>query len=171
MDEVLALIEKIIEEHKMILGMVEKVVNDATALSEIEKAKDSFMPGRFDPRKGLEKLEESIQAIDGGLQAHFEREETALLKAFEQHGGGELVSTLRALLADHEYLRKRMAHGKTQVADLMSGELSRFVWEAKAFDIRAHIAYTRRLLETHAQYEQELLLKLRKQLREEEKAK
>lgn len=172
MEEARALIEKIIEEHKQIIRGVqtwEQVANDATALLEIEKAKENFMPGRFDQIEGLKKLEERREIIDKGLQAHFEREENALLATFEKHGGTMLVSALHSLLLEHDDIRKRLAHSKNHVAELMSGKLSRHVWEASAHDMRAHISHTLKLIEAHAKSEQELLLALKNRLDKERK--
>ena len=172
MEEVLALIEKIIDEHKGIMGKVqslEQVANDASALVGLEETKEAFMPGRFDQREGLQKLQELLETLDKGLQAHFNREETGLLSAFEKHGDRKLVSALRSLLLEHEDLRNRFAHSKNHVAELTSGELARHRWEASAHDMRAHISHTRKLLEAHAAIEQKLLLELREQLRREHK--
>jgi len=167
MEEALALIEKIIEEHKMIkqgAQNLEQAANDAEAIADLEKAKDAFMPGRLGQGGGLRKLQEMLETIDKGLQAHFDREETGLVAAFEKHGSKELVSALRSLLLEHEDLRNRLAHSKEHIAELITGGLSRHLWEASAHDMRAHISHTRKLLEAHAEIEQELLHKLRAQL-------
>ena len=170
MEEALAVIEKIIEEHKVIkqrFQTAEQVANDASALLELEETKEDFMPGRFNQRQGLQKLAESLEVIDKGLQEHFDREETALLAAFEKHGAKELASALHSLLLEHEDLRNRLTQSKEHVAELTSGGLSRNVWEASAYDMRAYISHTRKLLEAHAEIEQELLHKLRNQLQRE----
>ncbi len=174
MEEVLALIEKIIEEHKQIIRgfrSLEQVANDAQAIVGLEKAKEAFMPGRLDQRQGLQKLEEALEIIDKGLQSHFGREETALLSAFEKHGGKMFVSALHSLLLEHDDLRKRFAHSKKHVAELTGGELSRHLWEASAHDMRAHLSHTQRLFEAHAKGEQVLLQKLQNHLRRENERK
>ena len=122
------------------------------------------MPGRFDQATELKKVEELVNQIDQGLQAHFDREETALLVAFEEQGDKELASAFRSLLLEHNDLRNRLTHTKNHLAQLASGELSRHHWEATAHDIRAHISHTRRLLEAHAEVEQELFLSLHEKL-------
>jgi iron-sulfur cluster repair protein YtfE (RIC family) len=127
------------------------------------------MPGRFEQEKGLQKLQESLEAIDRGLRAHFDREETGLMDVFEKHGNKELASALRSLLLEHEDLRNRLAHSKKHIAELVSGGLSRHLWEASAHDMRAHISHTRKLLEAHAEIEQELFHKLRTELMRHEK--
>jgi len=172
MEEALALIEKIIEEHKIIMQRaqtLERVANDAEVVIGFEKARDAFMPGRFEQKLGLQELQESLETIDKGLQEHFKREETGLLTAFERHGNKELASALHSLLLEHENLKNRLAHSRKHVAELVGGGLSRHLWEASAHDMRAYISHTRKLLEAHALIEEELLHKLRDQLREESK--
>ena len=174
MEEVLALIEEIIEAHKIIIKNtqdLEQVANDAGAIGGLEKAKEAFMPGRFDQKQGLQKLQELLQAIDQGLKAHFNQEETRLLSAFEKHGGKKLSSALHSLLLEHEDLKNRFAHSREHITELISGGLSGQVWETRAHDMRAHISHTRKLLEAHAEIEQELLRELRNQLRGEIKGK
>ena len=167
MDETLALIDKIIAEHRVVFKgfqNLEEILNDFDAISGMEKAKEAFMPGRLDQKESLKKLQESLETIDQGLQAHFNREETALLAAFEKHGDRKLVSALNALILQHEDLRNRFAHSKKHVAELLGGGLARHKWEASAHDMRAHISHTRKLLEAHAAGEQPLLVELRRQL-------
>ena len=167
MEEALTLIEKTIEEHKAILQRfqaMERVTNDAEAINSLEKAKDAFMPGRFDQKGIPAELGELVNSVDEGLQAHFDREETALLNAFENYGDRELASAFHSLLLEHEGLRERLTQSKDHLAKLTSGELSRHQWEATGYDMRAHISQTRKLLEAHAAGEKELLLQLRDRL-------
>lgn len=172
MDETLTLINQILEEHKLIIKRVqnlEQAANDAEALLVLERAKEQFVPGRFDQRQTLQKLQEWLKAIDEGLQAHFNREETAFLTAIEEQGDKELVSGWRSLLLEHEDLRNRFAHSREHVVALISGGLSRQLWEAGAHDMRAHISHTRKLLEAHTRAEQGLFQKLRGKLMKREK--
>lgn len=167
MEETLALIEKIVEEHKSIMQGVqtlEQAASDAEAIVGLEKAKETFMPGRLEQEQGLKKLQTSLEVIDQRLRAHFNREETRLMDVFEKHGNKELASALRSLLLEHEDLRNRLAHSKKHVAELVSGGLSRHRWEASAHDMRAHISHTLKLLEAHAEIEQELFHRLRTEL-------
>ncbi len=98
------------------------------------------------------------------LLAHFDREETAVLAAFKEQGDSELASAFYSLLLEHKDLRNRLDHTKNHVSQLTGGELSRHTWEATAHDMRAHITHTRKLLETHAEVEQELLRSLHRRL-------
>ena len=172
MEEALALIEKIIEQHKAIMGSVqalEQVANDVEAMAGLEETKKAFMPGRFDQKQGLQKLQELLETIDKGLQEHFNYEETGLLSAFEKHGGEELAAALHSLLLEHEDLKNRFILSRNHVAELTGGGLARHVWEASAYDMRAYISHTLKLLGAHANREHELLLTLQNQLRQEGK--
>ena len=70
MEEALALIEKIIAEHKIIMRRVrtmEQVANDLEAAFELDKAGEGFIPGKPDDQKrGLQNLQESLETIAGG---------------------------------------------------------------------------------------------------------
>jgi iron-sulfur cluster repair protein YtfE (RIC family) len=168
MEETVALIDTLIEEHKVILKdaqSLEQVANDASLLADLAEAKESFVPGRFDQNQSLQKLQESLEAIAHRLEAHFNREETILLAAFEKHGDRKLVTTLNSLLLEHEDLRNRLAHAKEHVAELVSGGLARHQWEASAHDTRAHLSHTRKLLEAHANIENELFVDMRQHLK------
>ena len=172
LEEVLALIEQIIKEHKVIMEGVqtlEQVANDAGAIAGLEIAKGAFVPGRFDEKERLQKLQEQLETIATGIQAHFDSEETRLLSAFEKYGDKRLVSALNSLLLEHEDIRNRFANSRNQVSELINGGLSRQIWEASAQDVRAHITHTRRLLGTHAGFEHELLMALQKELRQGQK--
>ena len=167
MEEVIALIDKIIEEHKTTFQefqTLEQIANDAEAIIGLDKAKEKFMPGRFETKQGLQELEKLLGKIDQGIQAHFNREEGTLLNAFEKHGDRKLASALHSLLSEHKNLTERLVYSKKDVAKLTSGDLSREVWEATGYDMRAYLSHTRRLFETHAEMEQDLLHKLRSEL-------
>lgn len=166
--EALALIRRIIEEHRIYLAgfqNIEQTANDAMVLSRLEVGKEIFMPGRLDQKQGLKSLGELMSSIDKGLRAHFNREETSLPGVVAQFGDEHMASSLRAILLEHEDLRTRIASAEKEVAELTGGRLSRHVWEATAHDMRAHISQTRKLLEVHAAGEQVLLHKLEKALK------
>ncbi len=168
MEEIVALIDNLIDEHKAIVKdaqSLEQVANDASLLEDLAEARGTFVPGRFDQKQNLHKLQELLETIAQGLQAHFNREETGLLAAFEKHGDRKLVTTLNSLLLEHEDLRNRLAHAKDHVAELVSGGLARHQWEASANDMRAHLSHTRKLLEAHAAIENELFVELRQHLK------
>ena len=107
------------------------------------------MPGRFEKNQSLKELEKLLEKIDRGIQAHFNREEGALLNAFEKRGDRKLASALNSLLSEHKNLTDRLTKSKQDVAELTSGDLSREVWEATGYDMRAHLGHTLRVFETH----------------------
>jgi len=166
-DDVIALIDKIIEEHKTIfedLQTLEQTANDAQAIVGLAKAKETYMPGRFDEKKGLEELGKLLEKMGGGIQAHFGREEGALLAAIEVHGNRNLTSTLHSLISEHKNLTERLDNTKQAITKLSKGGLTREMSEATGYDIRAYLNKTRKLFETHAKSEQGLLRNLRNEL-------
>ena len=129
-----------------------------------EEAKEAFMPGRLNQKQGLRELQDTLNTIEEGLQGHFHFEETSLPPVVARHGDDELKSSLRSILLEHVDLRGRLANSKKHAAELTSGGMARHRWEATAHDMRTYISHTRKLLEAHAEIEQELLHKLRNKL-------
>jgi len=174
MERTLALIDAIIEEHKQIREDIEAseyIADDLGAVSELGRAAGGFEPATLDRKKhSVQGLQQSLEKVDKELKAHFEREEGALLAVFEDYGGRTFASALRALLGEHQELKERIAKSKQEAAELAAGELSREVWEGKAYGMRTYISHTRKLLEAHAQSEVELLQTLRKELVEPKQA-
>jgi hemerythrin-like domain-containing protein len=167
MDETLALIEQLIKEHKVIsdnIQSIEAAANDASLLADLEDAGETFVPGRFDQKQSLEKLEGLVQTIESWLEKHFNREETALLKAIEQHGDSKFVTAFNSLLLEHADLKNRVAQTRSHVAELAAGGMGAHQWAASASDMRAHLNHTRKLLEAHAGIENELFAELRQHL-------
>ena len=170
MKEIIALIEQIIEEHKVFIQQVkglEQAANDASVMAHLEKAKKEFVPGRLRQRNELKNLSDSLEIIDRGIRAHFHREETRLLDATEKYAGEELSSALRALLVQHDDLRNRLDKTATHIADLTGKEMSHFIWQSTAHDMQAYVAHTRRILEAHNETEQGILHRLRDMLLKE----
>jgi len=168
MEDDLAIIEKVIAEHKTIrqrFHNLEQVANDAEAVTGFEEAKEAFMPGRLGQKQGLRELEDTLNAIEDGLQRHFHFEEISLPAVVDRHGDEGLKSSLQSIFLEHIDLRSRLAHSQNHVAELVSGSMARHRWEASAHDMRAYISHTRKLLEAHAEIEQELLQELRDRLK------
>ena len=167
MEENTVLIDQLLEEHTAIkqqIQTLEKVGNDVEALAGLDEIKEDFMPGRLDQSQSLKRLQDLLDKISRGLEKHFNREEKGLLAAFEKHGDKELASALRSLLLEHEDLRNRLAYSQKHVAELSGGGLSRHLWAASAYDMRAYLSHTRKLIEAHAETEQKLFLKLKRLL-------
>ncbi len=168
MEDDLAVIERVIDEHKTIrqrFHNLEQVANDAEAMVGFEEAKEAFMPGRLGQKQGLRELDDTMKAIEDGLQRHFHFEETSLPTVVDRYSDEELKSSLRSIFLEHIDLRNRLAHSKKHVSELVSGGMARHRWEASAHDMRAYISHTRKLLEAHAEIEQELLHELHSRLK------
>ncbi len=167
MEDDLSIIERVIAEHKAIrqgFENLEKAANDAEAMAGFEEAKEAFMPGRLDQKQGLRQLEDTLNAIEDGLQRHFHFEETSLPAVVGRRGDEEMKSSLRSILLEHVDLRGRLAHSKEHAAELVSAGMARHRWEASAHDMRTYISHTHKLLEAHAEIEQELLHELKNRL-------
>ena len=169
MKETVALINQLIEEHKQILQefqSIEQVANDVSAITQLDKTKEDFLPGRFNNQKqGLQSLKDSLETIDDGLQKHFDREEKQLSAVLKQHKSETLASGLRLLLLEHKEIKERIAESRKEVAELTAKSLSREVREGKAWGVRVFINHTRKLIEAHAQSEHELFHKIRAELK------
>ena len=171
MNEVLDMINSIIEEHRKIVQSIhgtEQIVNDFGAIVEVKKTTDAYEPASTDPEKrSLERFRESLKMVSEGLNAHFNREETSLLKAFEEHGGAVLASALHALLKEHEEIRNRLVKLERDAAELAGEKSSVQLWHGKAYGIRSYFVHTRALIEAHAKSEQELFQALQEKLAQE----
>jgi len=171
MNEVLDMINSIIEEHRQIVQSIngtEQIVNDFGAIVEVKKTTDVYEPASTEPEKrSLERFRESLKMVSEGLNAHFNREETSLLKAFEEHGGEVLASALHVLLNEHEEIRNRLTKLERDTAELAEEKSSVHVWHGKAYGIRTYFVHTRALVEAHAKSEQELFQALEAKLAQE----
>jgi hemerythrin-like domain-containing protein len=174
MDETLQLVDQLIAEHKVInekAGSLEKAANDASLLSHLKEARDTFMPGDNTQSENLQKLQEMLKAISTWLEKHFDREENVLLPALKKHGDEKLVLALNSLLFEHADLRDRLSHSLKCVTELLSGRLARNLWDATASDIRTYLGHTRKLLTTHAARENHFFAELRRHLKKADKRK
>lgn len=163
--EALALIEIIIEEHRIILGDIRDFTqhtNDAVAIRGLGQAREDFVPGRLeDQKQSLGNWRESIMAIDRGIQAHFQREETALVDAVAEYGNNDLVSVLSHWLAEHKELRDRLSRMKQDISSLVIDTSAQAVWQEKAWGIRVYMTHTGKLFDVHARGEQKMMQRLR----------
>ena len=168
MDETLKLLEELVAEHKVInekTGSLEKAANDASLLSNLKEARDTFIPGDVSRSESLPALEEMLKAIHSWLEKHFDREETVLLPAVKKRGDEKLVAALDSLLFEHTDLRDRLSHSKKRVAELLSGKLPGNLQEAGISDMRTYLSHTRKLLATHASKENHFFTELRRHLK------
>jgi hemerythrin-like domain-containing protein len=168
MNDTLELIDQLIAEHRVIAektGSLEKAVNDASLLSDLKIARDTFVPGDAAEREGLKRLEEMLAAIAAWLEKHFDREETVLRPAVAEYGNASLNASLDSLLFEHTELRDRLLHARKRVDELLGGSLEGVRRDAAARDLRVYISHSRKLLETHAARENRLLAEFRRHLK------
>ena len=168
MEDIIATVDKTIEEHKSVLHCAldsQTIAEDVCASMWLSEAREQMTPGRLGgQRAAMERLQESLVTLQAGLEEHFQREERALLGAFERQTNKAMAGALAALLGEHQELRQRIATLRKDVAELLSEQTSLEVWQAKAWGIRAYMRHTANLLEAHASSEEELLTRAREQL-------
>jgi hypothetical protein len=163
MEDIIGAINTIIKEHRVLTSNaldLDKIANDTEAMGVLEKGKDTFMPGRFDENRSLQKLEQMHAKFEAGLKSHFDFEETRLTAALKDSGKVEAVKALDGLLLEHKFLLERIEHQKKQIAELRSGKVSAGVWGAQGHDLRAFITQTNKMISAHALSEHNLLNKL-----------
>jgi len=170
MSETLALVEQILDEHKQIHGSFEKLGNigsDAAAAAELgtEKTKDYFVPKSLDDKgEGHKRWMGLLEAIEDGLKAHFEREETALAAAFKREGTQELADALDKLLAEHKTINEHVDKLKKNAADVASGGEKIEVWEGSGWGMKTNVETLRDEIMAHADRERVLLGKMKDHL-------
>ena len=168
MTEATAITIQIIKEHTQITPQIQdaqNAINDLEAELQLKSAKEVVAPGRLDnQRQYLLKLKDTMDNIDSGLQTHFEREETALLKSFEEHGNRKVSTALQSLLHEHQEIRNRFAKSKADVSELINQDMSREVWEGKAWGMRIYVNHTLHMLKAHAQSEYDLFMSIKDEL-------
>ena len=168
MQDTIILIDKLIDDHTQILQHLkesERIVHDVSAVDKLEISGVNIEPGRLGNKmRSIEELKNNLEIIDKGLELHFEREEKALLTALKNHQDKISVSILSVLLDEHGQIKKRIVRELEYVNELLTEELSREVWEGKAYALRSHVSHTARLIGAHAASEHELLQTVRKKI-------
>ncbi len=164
MEDKLAVIKKIIEWHRTIrehVKLVGESVSDREALSALREARPDWIPGRLEilSRK-RERLQQTISALNEGLRNHFAYEEQALPPLL-----GELF--MRALILDHQEIRKEIGEAGLIVTEAKLEGLSREELLSKESDIQQVIDGMLQLVEEHAVREEVVLDMLRRALEEE----
>jgi hypothetical protein len=167
MEELTAIVERVIAEHKIILAdfkSMENVANDASAMKAMEKGKAAFMPSRLNPAEGLKQLEPIRIKLDKGLNDHFKWEENTLLDAFNEHKAMSLIPTLKTLMSEHGEIREGLGELKGLMEELHTEEISFQIWQTKGYDLRAYMTNLQKKVQTHAANEQRLLNNLLKEV-------
>jgi hypothetical protein len=157
----LKIVNKAIEEHHAIRGHVKLVgdsVSDLEALFALQKARPDWIlsaPEALAEKRG--ELQRTISALDEGLKNHFSFEEKVFPPLF-----GELL--MRALLLEHQGIKKQIDEAKSLVAKIKLEGLSQKELLSKKSQIQQKIEGILQLVEEHAGKEETILKMLKKAL-------
>ena len=128
MADYLALIQKIIDEHKKFkehIRLIGDTISDREALSGLEKARTALMPSQLENlAQKQEKLQQLLSVLDEGLRNHFAFEERTLPPLL-----GEVF--MKALALDHRGVGKKLDEAKAVVFKVKLEGLSRQELEHK----------------------------------------
>jgi hypothetical protein len=163
MGDNLAIIRRIIEEHRAIRGHI-KLIGDSTsdreAMNALARARADWIPGRQEILSEKQKrLQQTLGFLDEGLKNHFAFEARYLPPLL-----GELL--MRALLLDHGEIRKEIDGAKSMVTDTKLEDLSREDLLSKESRINRIINNLCQVVEEHATNEEILLEMLERALEE-----
>ena len=168
MEDYLAIIRRVIEEHQNIRGHVKLVgdsISDEEALTSLERARADWVPGKPELLAEMQKkLQQAISFLDEGLKNHFAFEGKALPPLL-----GELF--MRAIILDHQEIMKEIDEAKSIAAETRLEGLSREELLSKESHIQQTISNICRLVEEHATKEEIILEMLQRALEEKEQSK
>jgi len=154
MQDKLAIIRRIIDEHQTIKGHLKLVgdsVSDQEALAALQKAHADFIPGRLEVMSEKQKkLQQTMSALDEGLKNHFAFEEKALPPLL-----GELL--MQALVLEHREIKNEIDEAKSTVESIKLEGLSREKLISKESHMQQMIDNICQLVEEHATKEEAIL--------------
>ena len=166
MENYLATIRKVIEEHQTIREHVKLVgdsVSDREALTSLERARADWIPGRLEILvEGQKKLQQALSSLDEGLKNHFAFEGTALRPLL-----GELF--MRALLLEHREIEREIDKAKSMVAKAKLEGLNREELLSKESHMQQMINSICLLVEEHAAKEEAILDMIKRALEDKSK--
>jgi len=165
MEDYLAIIRRVIEEHQTIRGHIKLVgdsISDREALTSLERARTDWIPGRPELlAETQKKLQQAISFLDEGLKNHFAFEGKALPPLL-----GELF--MRALVLEHQEIRKEIDKAKSIATETKLEGLSREELLSRESHIQQTISSICQLVEEHATKEEIILEMLQRALEEKE---
>ena len=154
MQDKLAIIRRILDEHQTIKGHLKLVgdsVSDQEALAALQKAHADFIPGRLEVvSEKQRKLQQTMSALEEGLKNHFAFEEKSLPPLL-----GELL--MQALVLEHREIRNEIDEAKSTVESIKLEGLSREELLSKESHIQQMIDNICQLVEEHATKEEAIL--------------
>jgi len=161
MEDYLAIISRVIEEHQAIRGHIKLVgdsVSDREALTNLESASADWVPGQPELLvQRQKKLQQALSSLDEGLKNHF---------AFE----GEALPTLlgeplmQALVLEHREIMDEISEAKSMIAGAKLESLNREELLSKESTIQQAINSIYFLVEEHATKEEAMLEMIKRAL-------
>ena len=136
-------------------------ITDREALSSLGRVHSDWIPGRLEiMTEKQKKVQQAMSSLADGLSNHFAYEEKVLPPLL-----GELF--MRALLLDHQGIRKEIKQAKSIVANTSLEGLSRDKLLAEEAHIQQVVSSVGRLVEEHLTKEEVLLEMLQRSLQQE----
>ena len=160
----LEIIKQTIAAHRVIRGHIKLVgesIPDKEALFNLSLQSPNWLPGQTRLTEKQQKLQQTLSALDEGLQNHFAFEEKHLPPLL-----GELAT--RALLVDHHQIKDEISNAKSLVAGIEPATLSPEALISRQSLIHQRINELREMIEDHARREEIVLEWLKRALEEKE---
>jgi hypothetical protein len=154
MSDKLALIEKVIEEHRSIgrqMKLVGESVTDEEALASLEKARADLIPGKPDAASVKHgRLLQAVGYLDEGLRNHF---------AFEEQVFPEMLGDLlaRAIVLQHEEIRRELEETRVAAAGTWPDGPGREEALAEELRLQQKVGTLAELVSDHARKEEVIL--------------
>ena len=165
MPDNLAIINKVIEEHRVIRGHI-KLVGDRLAdreeLTSLEKARVDLTPGRLkDLSEELGKLQQALSLAGEGLKNHFSFEEEALPPLL-----GELL--MQGFVLEHQIIQSEVQKAKSVVASTNLEGLNREELLSQESHLQHIVRGICQVVEGHATKEEAILGMIHRALEQKE---
>lgn len=157
----LAIINRIIEEHKVIrthIKLVGDSVSDKESLNALNEVRSGWIPGRLDLLvEKQKKLQTTMALLGDGLEKHFSYEEQYLPPIF-----GEFL--IQALLFEHSAVNREIEKAKQMLTGLKTEGMSRDEILTSELRIQQTIGSMSQTIEEHAVREEVILGMLQRSL-------
>ncbi len=154
MSDNLAIIHRVIEEHRYIRGHIKLIgdsVGDLEAMFSLQQVRSGWIQSSIDTLVDKQKkLQQSMNFLDEGLKNHFGFEEEVLPPLF-----GELL--MQALLLEHREIKGEISKAKSMINEARLEGLSQEEMLDKKSRLQQVIDNVCRVVEEHAAREEIML--------------
>lgn len=161
MTDYLALIERIIEEHRKIrehVRLAGEAVNDIEAMFTLQRATSGWAQSSLEGLRARQgQLLQAVSFLEEGLKNHFGFEEEYLPPLF----GEQLMN---ALIFEHRGVRRQIAKARDMLASARLEKLNQRELLAKKAEIQQTISDISQTVEEHARHEEIILDMMKKAL-------